>query len=122
MHVVILLVHHRVLPYRLHSSTSLLPVLKHIKLQRPLNLPKALHRREALPQRTQLERKPGPDLLELHALGGAERVAVAPEEEKVALVVQRHDLPALELGQRGEHRLEEPADGVPQTGDEAVEN
>jgi len=47
---------------------------------------------------------------------------MAPEEQEIALVVQRDDLPALELGQRWEEVLEHLANGVTKRGDEAVED
>lgn len=47
---------------------------------------------------------------------------MSPEEQEVSLVVQRHDLPALEFGQRREEVLEHLADAVTERGDEAVED
>lgn len=46
---------------------------------------------------------------------------MSSKEQKVSLIMQRHDLPPLELWQRGEYRLEHPADEVPEAGDEPVE-
>ena len=47
---------------------------------------------------------------------------MAPEEQEIALVVQRDDLPALKLGQRWEEVLKHLANGVTKRGDEAVED
>ena len=47
---------------------------------------------------------------------------MSSEEEKVALVVQRHHLPPLELGHLGEEGLEQPSDGVPEARDEPVQH
>ena len=47
---------------------------------------------------------------------------MSPKEEEIALVVQRYDLPALELRHRGKECLEEATDRVAQTGNEAVED
>ena len=71
-----------------HLLRRLLVPTKRIKFKRSCELAEALHRGEALAERAQLEREARADLLELHLLGRAERVAVAPEEEEVALVVE----------------------------------
>lgn len=47
---------------------------------------------------------------------------MSPEEEEVALVVQRHDLATTELGERGEELAKHATDSVTQKGSEAVED
>lgn len=47
---------------------------------------------------------------------------MATEEQKVALIVQSHDLSSLELGHGWEECLEHAADGMTQTGDKVVKN
>lgn len=44
------------------------------------------------------------------------------EEQKVPLIMQRHDLSALELWKSREESLEHSSDGVAETGDEVVED
>lgn len=47
---------------------------------------------------------------------------VSPEEEEVALVVQRHDLSAAEHWEGREERAKQPTDGVTQQRREAIQD
>ena len=62
----------------------------------PLELAK-LRVKRALLQPAQLKCKPRPDLLQTRLLLVLECIPMVPYEDKVALVVERHDLVAFEL-------------------------
>ena len=47
---------------------------------------------------------------------------MSPEEEEVALIVQRDNLTALEFGHRREQSLEKAANGMAETSDKTIED
>lgn len=70
----------------------------------------------------QLQREPGPQLLQINSLSVLEDITMSPEEDKVALVVQGSDLTTLEFGDVGEEGSEHSSDGVTETGVKVVED
>lgn len=80
-------------------------------LVNPLELAK-LRVERALLQPAQLQREARSDFLQPRLLLVLKRVAVMPYKDKVALVVERHDLVTLKLGLMLEQRAQETTDAM----------
>eukprot|EP00187_Rhodella_violacea_P003319 CAMPEP_0174896470 /NCGR_PEP_ID=MMETSP0167-20121228/10645_1 /TAXON_ID=38298 /ORGANISM="Rhodella maculata, Strain CCMP736" /LENGTH=228 /DNA_ID=CAMNT_0016136039 /DNA_START=237 /DNA_END=920 /DNA_ORIENTATION=- len=104
-------------------QVELLPALPHVVLIQPLVL--AARRVErALLQPLELQRKPRPNLLQPRRVRGLPKhIPVHAKEHKVALVVERHGLPAHRVlrRRRREQRSQHASDAAAERGGEARE-